>query len=164
MLGRFLKSLLLIALPILVIVNMAYAFNAVTVINPTSTSTGVPYTESYFGVSSLIDGFKQFASENTFMSGFNSFLQNYANSIQKVYSFFETPLTLAIPETQWGIILRLLTTIVMLFVAGWPVLMMFFYTIVLVIYVLCYAINIVLFVMKLMGGYYYIPLPNVYQL
>ena len=67
-------------------VNIAFAFDVVNLVNPTSLSAD--YENYYFGVSSFVDTFKTYFGDGGGLRGFTSFLLDYGRMLSKAYDTY----------------------------------------------------------------------------
>lgn len=161
---RWYRAIFSIFLIILIGVNMAYTFNLLNVVNPTSLD--MDYSGSWFSFTSFSNNFKTYFNQNDTISGLNDFLHSYANFIGKMYSMLvSVPQTIASlsgsTDYNWSII-GMIFAIFVIITNVIPTILVVFYGVILIFTALIYVITFLLFILSFFSGAFSSPLPSTY--
>lgn len=159
MLSVFWKTLFTSMLFMLMWINIAFAFNVLNIMNPTNVLPDP--TNYYFGVSSFIEQFKAYFSDNSMLLGFQDFLNRFGRMIGYYYQTYVRGFQgmIAGQNPIWEII-TLLFALVLFTNQVVPMLCMILMGVFYIIYLICFAFEIVLFVIAFFGGAFATPLPS----
>ncbi len=160
MFSIFWKSLFVSMLFFFMWINIAFAFNVLTIMNPTSVNLG-DASEYYFGVSSFIEQFKTYFSDNSVLQGFQDWLRRFGVHIQSYYDQYVKGFNAFFGATGAGFeVLSMLFALFMFTFNITPMVMMILMGVMYIIYLLFFAFEIALFIIAFFGGAFATPLPS----
>ena len=161
MFSTFWKSLFCTFLFGILFVNIAFTFDVVTMVNPTAVSGD--YTNSYFGVSSLVDSFKSFYGNGSGLQGFTDFMNRFGKMITNMYNTVVSPLqfigNINKKNSAWEIISAIFALIAFANMVV-PMILIIAYGLCYLVYLIAFAFTIVAFVIYWFGGGFSTPLPS----
>lgn len=162
MYSLFWKSLFTSISMLLLVTNIAFAFNLVNVVNPSSLD--LDYSQYYFGVSSFVDSFESFFGNNPFLNGYYDFLMRFGNAISKIYTFYYN-LTNSLPKLlgwkpQIVEIISGVIALVLFASNAIPLLLMLIMGLLYIVYVIMFAFQVLMFIISFFGGAFATPLPS----
>lgn len=162
MYSLFWKTLFSSISMLILVANIAFTFNLVNVINPSSLD--LDYSQYYLGMSSFIDSFKAYFGNNPFLNGYYDFLMKFGNTISKIYDFYYT-LTNTLPKLlgwkpQVYEVLSALVALVLFASNAIPLLLMLIMGLLYLIYIAMFAFQILMFIVAFLGGSFATPLPS----
>lgn len=162
---NFICYLLLMFVDLLIIVNVIYAFNLQNVL-PSVYAGGYmvdDLSNSYFGINSLINGFKSYFGLNPFLSEYRSFLNQFFvffNRLSYQNLFVESTSSLHLGTT--GNLVVGILSVVNFFTNISYQFAVIIYGLFLLVYALSIVVNFVLFVVAIASGGFSTELPNTY--
>lgn len=160
MFSIFWKSLFSSLMIFFIFSNIAFAFNMIGLVNatPVPLMTGDEWSNYYFGVSSFIDSFKTWFGNNSALSGFSAAISKIGGFIGKTMNMLPTRMIGSISST--GGIIALVVNIIMWTNSVLPFIFGAFYVIMLALYYLFLAFQIIAYIVYWFGGGFMTPLPS----
>lgn len=162
MYSLFWKSLFSSIWLLVLVANIAFTFNLVNIINPSSLD--IDYSGYYLGMSSFIDSFKAYFGNNPFINGFYSLIMQLGNLISKFYTFYSNLLNSLPRLFGWKPeIYEIITGIIALVMFASnaiPLLLMLIMGALYIVYLCMFAFQIILFIVAFLGGSFATPLPS----
>lgn len=164
MYGTWWRTLWVSIYMVILVVNIAFTFNVVNLVNPSSLD--LDYSSYYFGFSSFIDSFDWWFGHNDFLNGFYDLLLKIGNAISKIFNFYKNLADTVIKLTGWRPkvteIIAGVIALVTFALNAIPLLLMLILGCLYFLYLAMFGLQIILFVISFFGGTFATPLPNVY--
>lgn len=162
MYSLFWRSIFSSLMVIFLFSNIAFAFNLIHLVNPTSViPEGSLFSDYYFGVSSFVDSFKYYFGNNTALSGFTATIRDLGNIVGKAYNLYVKALNPQIFKKNPAYeIISAIIAIVMFMNSLVGMFLMFVYVLYYIIYLLFFGFTIVSYIFYWFGGGFATPLPS----